>query len=141
MISGRLLGAGEERKASEVFSQTMVTAGIVCIIISLLMFILFTPILKVLRADCALAGYFTEYYRIMLFTYPLMVAGSVLSMFIRVDGKPQVCMLVSIAGCILNAIRDFIFVGVMGLGVQGSAVGSLMVQGQRALLHLRSLGL
>lgn len=136
VISGRLLGAGEERKASEVFSQTMVTAGIVCIMISFLVFILFTPILKVLRADGALAGYFTEYYRIMLFTYPLMVAGTVLSMFIRVDGKPEVCMLVSIAGCILNVILDFIFVGVMGAGIQGSAVGSLMVQMVTVLVQI-----
>lgn len=32
----------------------------------------------------------------MLFTYPLMVVGTVLGMFIRTDGKPQVCMLASI---------------------------------------------
>lgn len=67
----------------------------------------FTPILKILRADGDLSVYFTEYYRIMLFTYPLMVIGTILGMFIRVDGKPQICMLVSIAGCILNGVLDF----------------------------------
>lgn len=64
----------------------------------------------------------------MLFTYPLMVMGTVLGMFLRADGKPQICMLVSIAGCILNVILDFLFVGIMGMGVQGSAVGSLLTQ-------------
>lgn len=128
VISGRLLGAKEKQKASEVFSQTMVTAVCVCIMISCLAFVLFTPILRVLRADAGLSGYFTEYYRIMLFTYPFMVVGTVLGMFIRVDGRPRVCMIVSIAGCILNVLLDYMFVGVMGLGVQGSAVGSLMVQ-------------
>lgn len=128
VISGRFLGAKEKQKASEVFSQTMVTAVCVCIMISCLAFVLFTPILQVLRADAGLSGYFTEYYRIMLFTYPFMVAGTVLGMFIRVDGSPWVCMIVSIAGCILNVLLDYIFVGVLGLGVQGSAIGSLMVQ-------------
>lgn len=128
VISGRFLGAKEKQKASEVFSQTMVTAVCVCIMISCLAFVLFTPILQVLRADAGLSGYFTEYYRIMLFTYPFMVAGTVLGMFIRVDGRPQVCMIVSIAGCILNVLLDYIFVGVLGLGVQGSAIGSLLVQ-------------
>lgn len=128
VICGRLLGAKEKQKASEVFSQTMVTAVGVCIIISFFAFVLFSPILNVLRAGADLAGYFTEYYRIMLFTYPLMVAGTILGMFIRVDGKSQVCMMVSIAGCILNMILDYIFVAVLSLGVQGSAIGSLIVQ-------------
>lgn len=128
VISGRLLGAKEKQKASEVFYQTIATSVVVCVIISGLVFVLFKPILGILRADGDLSGYFTEYYRIMLFTYPLMVAGTILGMFIRVDGKPQVCMLVSIAGSILNVILDYIFVKKMGLGVKGSAIGSLIVQ-------------
>ena len=96
--------------------------------ISVIVFLLFTPILKILRADGDLSVYFTEYYRIMLFTYPLMVIGTILGMFIRVDGKPQICMLVSIAGCILNGVLDFFFVDIMRFGIQGSAVASLIVQ-------------
>lgn len=64
----------------------------------------------------------------MLFTYPLMVLGTILGMFIRVNGKPQLCMLVSIAGCILNVVLDYMFVARMELGVKGSAIGSLLVQ-------------
>ena len=102
VISGRLLGAKKRRKASEVFSQTMVTAVVIGVILSLAVFVLFSPILGFLRADGELSGYFTDYYRIMLFIYPLMVFGTILGMFIRVNGKPQLCMLVSIARCILN---------------------------------------
>ena len=82
---------------------------------------LFTPILGLLKAEEQLSVYFTDYYRIMLITYPCMVLGTILGMFIRVDGKPQICMLVSIMGCILNVIMDYIFVAVIGLGVRGSA--------------------
>ena len=64
----------------------------------------------------------------MLFNYPLMVIGTIFGMFIRVDGKPQVCMLVSIISCILNAILDDILVGRLAMGVQGSAIASLIVQ-------------
>ncbi|MGN0422375.1 MAG: MATE family efflux transporter [Lachnospiraceae bacterium] len=128
VICGRLLGANEKNKASEVFSQTIVTATVICILASLVTFGLFTPILKVLRADGNLSVYFTQYYRIMLFNYPLMVVGTIFGMFIRVDGNPQVCMLVSILSCILNAVLDYILVGRFGMGVQGSAVASLIVQ-------------
>ena len=128
VISGRMLGANERKKSSEVFSQTVVAALITCVATSVMVFLLFTSILKILRADGDLSIYFTEYYRIMLFTYPLMVVGTIFGMFIRVDGKPQICMLVSIAGCILNGVLDFFFVDIMRFGIQGSAVASLMVQ-------------
>ncbi len=128
VISGRLLGAKERKKSSEVFSQTIATALIVCMAISVLVFLLFTPILNILKAGNYLAVYFKEYYRIMLLTYPLMVIGTIFGMFIRTDGKPQICMLVSILGCILNGILDYVFVKILGFGIQGSAVASLIVQ-------------
>ena len=65
VISGRMLGANERKKSSEVFSQTVVAALIICVAISVIVFLLFTPILKILRADGDLSVYFTEYYRIV----------------------------------------------------------------------------
>ena len=128
VICGRLLGAGDKKKAESVFSQTIVTSIIICIVLSLIMFVLFNPILHILKAEGELNVYFTQYYRIMLFTYPLMVVGTIAGMFIRVDGKPQFCMLISIIGCILNVILDAVFVGAFSMGVQGSAVASFIVQ-------------
>lgn len=128
VICGRLLGAKETKKASEVFSQSIVTATIICVITSLVVCLLFTPILQVLKADGDLSIYFTQYYRVMLFNYPLMVIGTTLGMFIRVDGKPQVCMLVSIGSCILNALLDYVLVARFDMGVRGSAFASLAVQ-------------
>ena len=136
VISGRMLGAKEKNKAWEVFSQTQVTAVIACIIVSLVVALLFTPILKVLKADGDLAVYFTRYYQIMLVGYPLMVMSTILSMFIRIDGKPQVCMIVSIASCILNIVFDDIFVGRLALGVEGSAVASLIVQAFAVIVQI-----
>lgn len=128
VICGRLLGANDKVKASEIFSQTVVTALVICILTSIAVFLLFNPILNVLKADGELSDYFNEYYRLMLLNYPLMIMGTILGMFIRTDGKPQVCMFVSIVSCILNAVLDFIFVGRLSMGVKGSAVASLIVQ-------------
>lgn len=136
VICGRLLGAKDNKKASEVFSQTIVTASVICILTSLAVFLLFSPILKILKADGELSGYFTKYYKTMLGSYPLMVIGTILGMFIRADGKPQVCMLVSIASCVLNAVLDYILVGRLSMGVQGSAIASLFVQAVAVIVQL-----
>ena len=136
VISGRLLGANDKEKASKVMSQTLATTIVICIVVSVINFILFTPILNILNAGEGLANYFAEYYRIMLFTYPLMVFSTVLGMFIRTEGKPQVCMIVYIIACILNVILDYIFVALLGMGVKGSAIGSLIVNAITALFQL-----
>ena len=136
VISGRLLGANDKEKASKVMSQTLATTIVICIVVAVITFILFTPILNILNAGEGLANYFTEYYRIMLFTYPLMVFSTVLGMFIRTEGKPQVCMIVYIIACILNVILDYIFVALLGMCVKGSAIGSLIVNAITALFQL-----
>lgn len=48
VISGRLLGKQNSKKVSEVFSQTMITSAVYCIATSVIIFVLFTPILSVL---------------------------------------------------------------------------------------------
>lgn len=128
VICGRMLGAKDESKASRIFTQTVATSLIVCIVTSVFVYLFFEPILKFLGAAGKVAGYFREYYRIMLFHYPMLVLGTVLGMFIRADGKPQVCMFISIIGCILNFILDYILVAKLSMGVKGSAAGSLMVE-------------
>ena len=70
VICGRLLGAEEKHKASEVFSQTLATAGMICILTSAAVFLLFSPILKVLRADGELSGFFTQYNHISFSPIP-----------------------------------------------------------------------
>ena len=136
VICGKLLGAKDRRKASEVFSQTTLTAATLCVLLSLSVLLLFSPILKLLRADGNLSVYFTQYYRVMLVTYPLMVMSTILSMFIRLDGKPQICMAVSIVSCLLNVILDYILVGRFALGVRGSAIASLAVQAISVIVQI-----
>ena len=53
------LGQMNEKKTSEVFSQTVAAALLICVTISVIVFLLFTPILKILRADGDLSVYFT----------------------------------------------------------------------------------
>lgn len=136
VICGKLLGAEDHETARKVFSQTIITALIVSIGASLLFALLLTPILKILHADDELTGYFIEYYRIMLLAYPLMIISTILGMFICVDGKPQFCMLVSIIGCVLNAVLDYIMVASLKMDIRGSAAATLFVQIVTAALQI-----
>ena len=128
VIAGRYMGAKDEKNACLVFSQTIISALLICIITSIVVFAFFTPILSILRAEGKLYIYFNQYYKIMLITYPIMVLSTIFGIFIRLDGKPQLCMVISILSVILNCILDYIFMVKYNMGVAGSAYASLIVQ-------------
>lgn len=128
VIAGKYMGAKDGKNACSVFSQTIVSALIICIVTAIVVFALFAPILSILRAEGKLSIYFNQYYKIMLITYPIMVLSTIFGIFIRLDGKPQVCMVVSILSVSLNCILDYIFMVKFNMGVSGSAYASLIVQ-------------
>lgn len=93
VIAGHLIGKCDDERASGVFIQNVVTSLIMCIATSVAVYLLFAPILTLLRADGELSLFFTDYYRIMVFTYPVLVLNTIAGIFIRTDSKPQIYML------------------------------------------------
>lgn len=125
-MAGMALGAGDEEEANRVFRQTMVTAALCSIVISLVMVFCFQPMLGVLGAKGQVKGYFEEYYLIMLLEFPVMMVNSAFGMFIRGDGKPEVFMKITAVNVLLNVVLDYGFAGVLGLGAAGIALASLV---------------
>lgn len=128
VITGHLIGKEERDKGSEVLTQSIITALICTIIVSLIVYLLFTPTLRLLRSEGELSQYFRSYYSIMLFAYPLLVLTTTMGMFIRTDGKPEIFMGISIIECILNFILDYVFIKKMNMGVKGSGYATLLVK-------------
>lgn len=125
VIAGILNGGGQKEKCRQVFNQTAMTALLVSSAVSLLIWIFFEAVKRFLGVDAELALYFTDYYQVMLFYYPVMVLNSVFSMFIRAEGKPQYGMAVTVAGVVVNVAFNAVFVR-MGLGIRGIALASVV---------------
>lgn len=125
-ISGMALGAGELKKCKSVFNQTMLTTLLTTVVISIIVFLLFAPVMNLLHVSEEVVGYFENYYKIMLLTFPLMVLNSAFGMFIRGEGVPQLVMLINIGNIILNIVLDYLFVKVFDFGITGIAIASLL---------------
>lgn len=136
-IAGMSLGGGDIKKCNSVFNQTMCTAALLTILLSVVMWLCFTPMLKLMNADTKVAGFFKDYYGIMLLELSIMVINSSFGMFIRGEGKPQYFMQVNILNVVLNIILDYLFVRWLNLGVKGVAVSSLIAAFVTLLCILR----
>lgn len=125
-IAGITLGGGDIKKCNNIFNQTMCTAMVATILLSVIMWLCLDPMLHVLNTDVKVAGFFKDYYGIMLLELPIMVINASFGMFIRGEGKPQFFMQTNILNVLLNILLDYLFVRWFHFGVKGVAVASLL---------------
>ncbi|WP_304508036.1 MATE family efflux transporter [Anaerotignum sp.] len=125
-MAGITLGSGDIKKCNSVFNQTMCTAMVATILLSIIMWLCLDPMLHVLNADGKVVGFFKDYYGIMLVELPIMVINASYGMFIRGEGKPQYFMQVNILNVFLNIFLDYMFVRWFHFGVKGVATASLL---------------
>lgn len=125
-ISGMALGDKNIEKCNRVFNQTICTAMVSTIVLSIIVFLLLNPMLSFLNVNLQVAKFFIGYYGIMLLELPLMVINASFGMFIRGEGKPQYFMQVNILNVLLNILLDYLFIRWFGWGVKGIASASLL---------------
>lgn len=125
-ISGRILGSGDNKECKNVFNQTNFSVITVSILLSVLIFLLFTPIKNLIGVKGIVSTYFSEYYTILLFELPLMIITSSLGMFIRGEGHPRFYMNTNIVNVLLNIILDYVFTVKFNWSVKGIAFASLL---------------
>ncbi|WP_324825374.1 MATE family efflux transporter [Sinanaerobacter sp. ZZT-01] len=124
--AGMALGGKDIRTCNRIFNQTIGTAVAATVLLSLIMLLCIEPMLQLLDADMQVAGFFKDYYGIMLLELPIMVINTSFGMFIRGEGKPQYFMQVNILSVFLNILLDYLFVRWTDWGVKGVAVSSLL---------------
>ena len=135
VIAGIAIGSGEKSRANNTFSQSMFLVLCVGIVISLVSFFLFNPMLRLLNAQGEVAVLFRQYYSVFLFSTPLMIMDSCYGMFLRADGEPHVYMGVNALSIILNAFLDFLFTAKLGFGIRGLIFASLISLSVSAALN------
>lgn len=106
------------------------------IILTIVIFFLNSPLLRLLGADGALLALGEEYIAVIAIGASLQVIGTGLVPFIRNHGGSFYAMMSMIAGFITNIILDYVFVWVLEQGVSGAAWATIIGQGVTMLIAL-----
>lgn len=80
--------------------------------------------------------YANEYFKYIVIGIPFFVIGSGVNSIIRADGSPQFAMFTTLIGCIINVILDPIAIFVLGLGMKGAALATILGQIVTAIVGL-----
>lgn len=122
------MGAGDKENAPYFLGNAVSCAFICAIILAIITEIFMTPLLKLFGAPDSVLPYAIDYTWILAIGFP---AGMVLATgghVLRADGRPNLTMIYSIVGAVINIGLDAWFVVGLGWGMQGAALATIIGQ-------------
>ncbi len=120
----RLLGAGNEKKASQTATTALVSAVAVVAVLSVFGYIFRRPLMMLLGAGENVLPYSLDYAGYILFSAPVTAAVVCLSQSLRAEGSTRYAMLGTLCGCVVNIGLDPLFIHVLGMQVAGAAIAT-----------------
>lgn len=120
------LGMGEREKANEIFSlitYLLIACGAV---LGLIGYIIAPWISRVLGSTDEMLPYAILYIRVSMFGIPFFMLQNLFQSFLVTAERPKLGLFVTVlAGC-ANMVLDWLLVGVLGFGLGGAAVATII---------------
>ena len=150
----RLLGQGNDKKASQVLSTSFFTAFFIGLLLTVFGITFMTPLVRLLGATPTCEQYSIEYATYVLLAAPLMASSFVMNQCLRSEGSATLSMIGMGFGGVLNCFLDPVFIkgvswlGIPAMGVAGASLATAISKlvsfviliwpylTRRSLLHL-----
>ncbi|MGL5753574.1 MAG: MATE family efflux transporter [Paraclostridium sp.] len=122
------LGSGEYEKSSKYVGNAFTLVIIASILVAILGNIFATNILGLFGASENTMPFALDYIRVLMIGTIFNLCAFALNSLIRSDGNPKIAMYTMFIGAIINIILDPIFIFVLGLGIKGAAIATVLSQ-------------
>lgn len=120
------LGAGKPLKARIIFNSTIYLTIIFGVVLGIALFIFREQLATMLGANEILRPYLLEYISVIVLGNAVIMAQSVLCTFARNDCAPTLTMISFITGSLCNIILNYIFIFILGWGMFGAALSTII---------------
>ena len=125
---GQAVGAGDKKRASAAIGNTVTLFMLLSVVITALLLALVRPIVSVMSTPAEAADGTRAYLTICFIGIPFITAYNIISSIFRGLGDSKSPMIFIAVACAANIALDFIFIGAMGLGPAGAALGTTLSQ-------------
>ncbi|WP_105614244.1 MATE family efflux transporter [Vallitalea okinawensis] len=122
------LGENDNRKANHIFGNTLSIAVILGLSITVIGYLSMEGLLRLLGADLVTLPYALNYMNIILGGIIFQLISFALASAARTEGRPKLSMLAMMTSALTNIALDYIFIRIMGWGVKGAALGTIIGQ-------------
>ena len=134
-----MLGRGDKDEAEKILGNCASLLFLVAVTLTLLMLFFAEPFLMKFGASENTIGYAMDYMSIYMFGTVFVQMSLGLNAFITAQGFAKISMKTTLIGAITNIILDPIFIFLLGMGVKGAALATILSQALSAAWVLRFL--
>ena len=133
---GQAVGAGDKKHASAAIGNTVTLFMLLSVVITALLLALVRPIVSVMSTPAEAADGTRAYLTICFIGIPFITAYNIISSIFRGLGDSKSPMIFIAVACAANIALDYIFIGAMGLGPAGAALGTTLSQAISVMFSL-----
>lgn len=122
------LGEGDTEGANKCFNNSVSSLVVIGIVLTVLLNIFAEPIVVLFGCPDDAVRYAVEYLKIYSFGTIFIILVQGLNPFISAQGHSFVAMGTILLGALLNILLDYIFIPVLGMGVKGASLATIISQ-------------
>ena len=123
------LGQKDIESAENTLGNVVLLNTVIGTIFAVVSLLFLDPILLFFGASDATLPFAREYMRVLLYGNVLTHLYLGLNDVVRSSGYPRKAMLATLSAVVVNCLFDVIFIKVLGLGIAGAAMATLLAQG------------
>ncbi|NCB63818.1 MAG: MATE family efflux transporter [Clostridia bacterium] len=132
-------GRGDDEEAEKVMGNSFALLILFGVGVTAVCFLIKRPMLYLFGASDATFPYADDYLTTYLFGTLFVMIGLGMNPFINSQGFGKIGMMTVLLGAVVNLILDPIFIFLLGMGVKGAALATIIAQGCSAVWVLQFL--
>ena len=125
-IIAKKMGEGDAEAGREAFSLIVLAALVLSAVIMILGLAFREPVIRLLGASDRLMPYCRDYYTVLLMGTPAFMLQLLFQNFFVTAGKPNVGLWATVGAGLTNILLDYLFIGPLGMGIQGAAIATAL---------------
>lgn len=127
VLAAKAIGRRDTEEANRMFTAA-ITAAFICSIILTAIFYCLTPeiVALVCPKDSRFFDMAVSFMHVMSLSAAPMIVGFTLQSLVKTDGNPRLVMIAVMSSTVLNVVLDIVFIKYFGMGIAGSAWGTII---------------
>lgn len=127
-LISRFIGSRQTERAERTLGNGITSIIILSVVLTAVLLPNINGFLRLIGASSEVLPYARDYLSIIIYGTIFNLIGMALLNFVRAEGNARVPMIANIVGAVINIILDWVFILILGWGVIGAALGTVIAQ-------------
>ncbi len=128
VMIGQAVGAGKKKQASDVIGNTVTLFMVLSFFLTAVLLLAVKSIVSIMSTPAEAVPGTVSYLTVCFIGIPFITAYNIISSIFRGMGDSKSPMYFIAAACAANIALDYLFIGILGLGPTGAALGTTLSQ-------------